>query len=128
MVSKTARTACLSSALVMMASLTRVTEKAIPLYLFLFSFTIEGVFSLVHINGKGTTFPYEVYKLWQPSYTIYRQSHVKLEMKYDGIGNIAAKEALYQNVDIEYASIETIITPYEQSEHPDLIEFPVMAG
>lgn len=109
-----------------MAKLIYVTN--FPLQFVFFSHLICGTFSAVHITGKGTTFPYEVYKLWQPSYTVYRQSHVTLEMRYDGIGNIAAKEALYQNVDIEYASIETIITASEQSEHPDLIEFPVMAG
>lgn len=109
-----------------MAKLIYVTN--FPLQFVFLSHLICGTFSAVHITGKGTTFPYEVYKLWQPSYTVYRQSHVTLEMRYDGIGNIAAKEALYQNVDIEYASIETIITASEQSEHPDLIEFPVMAG
>lgn len=92
------------------------------------SFFIDGAFALIHVKGKGTTFPYEVYKLWQPSYTVYRQAHASLEMQYDGIGNVAAKEALYQNVDIEYASIETIISSDEQNDHPDLIEFPVMAG
>jgi ABC-type phosphate transport system substrate-binding protein len=92
------------------------------------SYLIRGTFAVIHVKGKGTTFPYEVYKLWQPSYTVHRQAHATLEMQYDGIGNVAAKDALYQNVDIEYASIETIISSAEQSDHPDLIEFPVMAG
>lgn len=117
---------CIRNFLLTMAKLIYVTN--IPLRLIFLSYLICGTFSAIHITGKGTTFPYEVYKLWQPSYTVYRQSHVKLEMHYDGIGNVAAKEALYQNVDIEYASIETIITESEQSEHPDLVEFPVMAG
>lgn len=117
---------CIRNFLLTMAKVIYVTN--VPLKFVFLSHLICGTFSAIHINGKGTTFPYEVYKLWQPSYTVYRQSHAQLEMKYDGIGNIAAKEALYQNVDIEYASIETIITSTEQSEHPDLIEFPVMAG
>lgn len=84
--------------------------------------------SEISITGSGSSFPYEVYKLWQSSYTVFRQSFITLEMRYNPVGGSKAKEELYRNDDIQYASIESVISETEQTEHPDLVEFPVMAG
>lgn len=92
---------------------------------FLFtSLAVLECFAKSNIRGVGTSFPSEVYKLWQPSYVVNRLPHADLELVYD----VEAKEILYKNVDVEYASVESVISKNELSEHGDLIEFPVIAG
>lgn len=92
------------------------------------SLTVFECFAKINIRGVGTSFPSEVYKLWQPSYVVNRQLYADLELVYDALGSVEAKETLYNNVDIVYASVESVISKQEQSEHADLIEFPVIAG
>lgn len=82
----------------------------------------------VTITGSGTSFAQEVYKLWQASYIVSRQSYVTVEMNYNAIGARLAKEELYDNVNIEYISNEVVISDTEQNVHADLVEFPVVAG
>lgn len=94
---------------------------------FLFtSLAVLECFAKSNIRGVGTSFPSEVYKLWQPSYVVNRLPHADLELVYDAVGSVEAKEILYKNV--EYASVESVISKKELSEHGDLIEFPVIAG
>lgn len=96
---------------------------------FLFtSLALLECFAKSNIRGVGTSFPSEVYKLWQPSYVVNRLPHADLELVYDAVGSVEAKEILYKNVDVEYASVESVISKNELSEHGDLIEFPVIAG
>lgn len=92
------------------------------------SLAVFECFAKIKIRGVGTNFPIEVYKLWQPSYKVYRQLYADLELVYDGFGSVEAKNILYSNVDIEYASVESVISKQEQNDHADLIEFPVIAG
>lgn len=94
----------------------------------LVSLAVFECFAKINIRGVGTSFPSEVYKLWQPSYVVHRQLYADLELVYDTLGSVEAKEILYSNVDIEYASVESVISKQEQNDHADLIEFPVIAG
>lgn len=39
-----------------------------------------------------------------------------------------AKELLYKNKNIQYASLETVISKNELRQHLDIVEFPVVTG
>ncbi|XP_062591697.1 atrial natriuretic peptide receptor 2-like [Saccostrea cucullata] len=84
--------------------------------------------SAIDIRGKGASFPYEVYKVWQPAFTTYRKGHASIEMQYDAIGSSKGQAAIFQNIDIEYAGSDTVLSELDKSNHPDLVEFPTMAG
>lgn len=103
-------------------------KRNLNLYIFFTFTTLNGVMAKVALKGIGTSFPNEVYKLWQPSFTVYRQNYVDLDLIYNAVDSTEAKQVLYNNVDVEYASVEGIISEQEQREHPDLVEFPVMGG
>lgn len=49
-------------------------------------------------------------------------------MQYHATGGTAAKELLYKNKNIQYASLETVISKNELRQHLDIVEFPVVAG
>lgn len=82
----------------------------------------------ITITGSGSSFPHEVYKLWQSSYITFRKNYVTLEMQYHAIGGTVAENQLYENKNIQYASLETVTSKNEQSQHLDIVEFPVVAG
>lgn len=82
----------------------------------------------ITIIGSGSSFPHEVYKLWQSSYLTFRKTYVTLEMQYHATGGTVAKELLYKNKNIQYASLETVISKNELRQHLDIVEFPVVAG
>lgn len=82
----------------------------------------------ITIIGSGSSFPHEVYKLWQSSYLTFRKNYVTLEMQYHATGGTVAKDLLYKNKNIQYASLETVISKNELRQHLDIVEFPVVAG
>lgn len=85
---------------------------------------VNGVF----IRGKGASFPYEVYKRWQPGYTLDRKQYVSLNMNYDAAGSSSGRAAIFTNVAIEYAGSDSLMSDSERATYPDLVEFPTMAG
>lgn len=84
--------------------------------------------SAINIRGRGASFPYEVYKIWQNTYLRLRQEHVHLEMQYDAVGSSIGRDSIFANADIEYAGSDNLISDTERVAYPDLIEFPTMTG
>ncbi len=42
---------------------------------------------IVHLNGFGASFPYDVYKEWLDRYRVYREPYVYLDMDYISTGS-----------------------------------------
>ena len=85
---------------------------------------VNGVF----IRGKGASFPYEVYKRWQPGYNLERKQYVSLHMNYDAAGSSSGRAAIFNKADVEYAGSDSLMSDSERVTYPDLVEFPTMAG
>lgn len=94
---------------------------------FILTFVLDVSLEIT-IIGSGSSFPHEVYKLWQSSYITFRKNYVTLEMQYHATSGTVAKELLYKNKNIQYASLETVISKNELRQHLDIVEFPVVAG
>lgn len=94
----------------------------------LFLLLYKCVFGMVYVRGKGASFPNEVYKEWRPAYHLHRRTYVDLEMTYSAIGSGNGKAAIMENIDIEYAGTDSLLSNDTTTTHPDLILFPIMAG
>ena len=93
-----------------------------------FVLEISTVVGIINLRGEGASFPGAVYKNWIPAYRRYRSPHVSLNMKYDAVGSGNGKRAIKDNIDIEYAGSDTVLSAEEQVNYPDLVTFPTMAG
>ncbi|XP_060085759.1 retinal guanylyl cyclase 1-like [Ylistrum balloti] len=86
------------------------------------------VAGVVYVRGRGASFPHEVYKEWRSAYRLYRNAHVNLDMPYEAVGSGKGKEAIKENIDIEYAGSDSLLSTDTIASHPDLVLFPIMAG
>ncbi|XP_033753896.1 retinal guanylyl cyclase 1-like [Pecten maximus] len=86
------------------------------------------VTAVVYVRGKGASFPHEVYKEWRSAYRLHRSSHVELDMPYEAVGSGNGKKAIMENVDIEYAGSDSVLSESTIASHTDLVLFPIMAG
>ncbi|OWF56289.1 Phosphate-binding protein PstS [Mizuhopecten yessoensis] len=102
-------------------------SRAVP-YIVLCLCLCRCVAAVAYVRGKGASFPHEVYKEWRSAYRLYRSAHVTLEMSYDAIGSGNGKKAIQENVDIEYAGSDSLLSDSTIASHPDLVLFPIMAG
>ena len=68
---------------------------------------------IVHLNGFGASFPYDVYQEWIDRYRVYREPHVALDMNYistgSGTGIALITGQLYK---IDYKNTRTLLTPW----------------
>lgn len=93
-----------------------------------FSIQLWCSINAVFIRGKGASFPYEVYKRWQPAYVLNRKQYVALDMNYDAVGSSTGRAAIFANINIEYAGSDSTMSDTERNTYTDLVEFPTMAG
>ncbi|XP_069113401.1 retinal guanylyl cyclase 2-like [Argopecten irradians] len=89
---------------------------------------IDGALTVVYVRGKGASIPHEVYKEWRSAYRLHRSTHVTLDMPYDAVGSGNGKKAIVENVDIEYAGSDSLLSESTVANNPDLVLFPIMAG
>jgi ABC-type phosphate transport system substrate-binding protein len=77
------------------------------------------------IRGKGSSFPYEIYKTWMKEYRFYRLRYERVEMSYDPVGSSEGQATLLQhNSTTQYAGSSSALL----AKKNDLVEFPSMAG
>ena len=82
----------------------------------------------INLRGQGASFPANVYKKWIPAYVRYRSTYVSLNMEYLAVGSGKGKSAIKDNIDIEYAGSDSLLTANDTLNYPDLVTFPTMAG
>ncbi len=83
----------------------------------------------IKVRGAGASFPNEVYKNWMSTYTSVRQPFVQLDMSYAASGSSRGKEQIQEFPDvIDYAGSDSLLSPEEHRDLPDLKIFPSLAG